>query len=145
MMTHDDDPAISRRRKSAGGRGIRLGGPVSLPTGTDRLTTARLSSAVAESATVEALKAIQPHKDSPTDALVFGLQPRRLIVNRIRAAAHAAGLRRNFKESRPRIGMAADADRAGIRLSALEVTRRWHDALMPDLVTAVYYGRDIEE
>jgi len=40
--------------------------------------------------------------------------------------------------------MAEDLDRAGIRLSALEVTRRWHDARMPDLVTAAYYVRGAE-
>ncbi|MCY4399354.1 MAG: site-specific integrase [Gemmatimonadetes bacterium] len=114
-----------------------------LSDGTGRLNLARRPVQYLSPRTVEALRAIQTG-DVPADALVFGLKSGRSISNRIKAAAAAAGLRGNFTASSPRIGMAEDLDRAGIRLSALEVTRRWHDARMPDLVTAAYYVRGAE-
>lgn len=130
--------ALLRRSEAAK---LQWGAVMFRADGTGRLSADGRPEQYLSPPTVDALRAIRP-RDVPAGALVFGLKSGRSIANRIKAAADAAGLPGNFTGSSPRIGMAEDLDRAGIRLSALEVTRRWHDALMPDLVTAAYYGED---
>ena len=67
-------------------------------------------------------------------ARVFGLC-RNQLATRIKQAAHAAGLGKQFSGHSPRVGMACDLARAGIELPRLMTAGRWRSPTMPALYT----------
>ena len=82
-----------------------------------------------------ALRAIRAPDTSPADG-VFGLRSGRTVLNRIAAAARAAGLISRFSGYSPRIGMARDLVASGAGVAAVQVASRWASTQMP-----AYYAR----
>ena len=70
-------------------------------------------------------------RNGPVDTgSVFGLRPNQLS-RRIKQAAQAAGLGDGFSGHSPRVGMARDLARAGIKLPSLMNAGRWRSPAMP--------------
>ena len=78
--------------------------------------------------TVEDLEAIRGGRGG--DDAIFGLSQRQ-IINRIKAAAKAAGLGSHFSGHSARVGMAQDLVRAGTELTDLMNAGRWKSHDMP--------------
>ena len=110
------------------------------PDGTGRLTVRRSKGDQAGAGAelfvgrdaIVALERIRPEAPAP-ESPVFGGLGGRAIADRIRKAAHAAGLEGDYSGHSPRIGMARDLAASGASTTALMLAGRWRSERMPAL------------